>query len=99
MKDDIAGLVAMRDTFDDILARIGDWMDYYYNDRGQWDLLKLAPKEYCENRQTEIFPLPVFIAVSSPGSAPDPEVQRFQHERAAHPLRKKERHFCAALPP
>ena len=74
MKDDIADLIAMCDTFDDVLARIDDWMDYYNNDRGQWDLLKLTPKEYYEYLQTGIYPLPVFLAVPSRGSAPDPEV-------------------------
>ena len=74
MKDEIADLIAVCTTFDEVVARVDDWMDYYNNDRGQWDLLKLAPKEYYEYLRTGIYPLPVYLKPSSRGSAPDPEV-------------------------
>ena len=74
MKDEIAGLIADCKTFADVVARVDDWMDYYNNDRGQWDLLKLAPAEYYEYLRTGIYPLPVYKRDSSRGSAPDPEV-------------------------
>jgi len=74
MKDEMADLIAVCNTFEDVVARIDDWMDYYNNDRGQWDLLKLAPKEYYEYLQTGIYPLPVYQKPTSWGSAPDPEV-------------------------
>ena len=74
MKDEIADLIALCTTFEEVVARVDDWMDYYNNDRGQWDLLKLAPKEYYEYLQTGIYPLPVYQKPSSRGSAPDPEV-------------------------
>ena len=74
MKDEIADLIAACATFEEVVARVDDWMDYYNNDRGQWDLLKLAPKEYYEYLQTGIYPLPVYQKPSSRGSAPDPEV-------------------------
>lgn len=45
MKDEISDLIALCNTFEDVVARVDDWMDYYNNNRGQWDLLKLAPKE------------------------------------------------------
>ena len=35
-------------------------MDYYNNDRGQWDLLKLTPREYYRYALTGFYPLPVF---------------------------------------
>ena len=38
----------------------GGVMDYYTNDRGQWDLMKLTPKEYYNYLQTGIYPLPVY---------------------------------------
>jgi transposase InsO family protein len=60
MKDEIEGLIAHCDTFEAVLARVDDWMDYYNNDRGQWDLMKLAPKEYYQYLLTGIYPLPVF---------------------------------------
>ena len=74
MKDEISDLIAICITFEDVVARIDDWMDYYNNDRGQWDLLKLAPKEYYKYLQTGIYPLPVYQKPTSRGSAPDPEV-------------------------
>ena len=74
MKDEIADMIAACRTFEDVVKRIDDWMDYYNNDRGQWDLLKLAPKEYYEYLQTGIYPLPVYKKASSRGAAPDPEV-------------------------
>ena len=74
MKDEIADLIAICTTFEEVVARVDDWMDYYNNDRGQWDLLKLAPREYYEYLQTGIYPLPVYQKPTSRGSAPDPEV-------------------------
>ena len=74
MKDEIADLIDLCKTFADVKARIDDWMDYYNNDRGQWDLLKLTPTEYYKYLQTGIYPLPVFSHESRRGSAPDPEV-------------------------
>ena len=72
MKDEID--LSKCKEFSEVKSIIDDWMDYYNNDRGQWDLLKLTPKEYYEYLQTGIYPLPVFLAVPSRGSAPDPEV-------------------------
>ena len=74
MKDKIAGLIADCRTFAEVVALVDDWIDYYNNDRGQWDLLKLAPKEYYEYLRTSIYPLPVYKRDSSRGSAPDPEI-------------------------
>ena len=74
MKDEIADLIAACVTFEEVVAQVDDWMDYYNNDRGQWDLLKLTPREYDEYLQTGIYPLPVYKKDTSRGSAPDPEV-------------------------
>ena len=74
MKDEISDLIAICITFEEVVARVDDWMDYYNNDRGQWDLLKLTPKEYYVYLQTGIYPLPVYQKPASRGSAPDPEV-------------------------
>ena len=74
MKDEISDLIAICITFEEVVARVDDWMDYYNNDRGQWDLLKLTPKEYYVYLQTGIYPLPVYQKLISWGSAPDPEV-------------------------
>ena len=74
MKDEIADMIAVCKAYEDVVRRIDDWMDYYNNDRGQWELLKLAPREYYEYLQTGDYPLPVYKNASSRGSAPDPEV-------------------------
>jgi transposase InsO family protein len=74
MKDEIADLIEACETYEDVVAQVEDWMDYYNSDRGQWDLLKLAPREYHEYLQTQLYPLPVYKKNISRGSAPDPEV-------------------------
>ena len=74
MKDEIADSIAACKDYEAVVARIDDWMDYYNNDRGQWDLLKLAPREYYEYLRTGVYPLPVYQKPASRGSAPDPEV-------------------------
>ena len=76
MKDEISALVAGCDTFEQVRAVVDDWMDYYNNDRYQWDLEKLSPREYYRYRQTGVYPLKPGISKdrNPRGSAPDPEV-------------------------
>ena len=68
MKDEIKYEIAMMKTFAEVKAKIDDWIDYYNNDRYQWDLVKLSPKEYYGYVTTGIYPLKTW------GSAPNPEV-------------------------
>ena len=58
MKDEIREEVAGYIAFEDVVAKVDDWIDYYNNDRYQWDLLKLSPKEYYQYLQTGTYPLP-----------------------------------------
>ena len=44
-------------TNEDIKKVIDDWVDYYNNDRYQWDLAKLSPCEYYKYIVTGIHPL------------------------------------------
>ena len=74
MKDEIAGLIRCLRSYDEVRNLIDDWMDYYNNDRGQWELKKLTPREYYEYTVTGVYPLPVYYATHRRGSAPDPEV-------------------------
>ena len=76
MKDEISALVAECDTFEQVRAVVDDWMDYYNNDRYQWDLEKLSPREYYRYRQTGVYPLKPGVSKdrNPRGSAPDPEV-------------------------
>jgi transposase InsO family protein len=68
MKDEIAEDIANCKTFEMVLARIDDWIDYYNTDRYQWDLYKLSPKEFHEFILSGIYPLPVY----DPSFAPVP---------------------------
>ena len=76
MKDEIAELIAECDSYEQVCAVVDDWMDYYNNDRYQWDLEKLSPREYYKYRQTGVYPLKPGVSKNpaSRGSAPDPEV-------------------------
>jgi len=55
MKDGVSLLNC--ETHEDVRAIIDDWMDYYNNDRYQWDLARLSPNEYYEYIKTDIYPL------------------------------------------
>jgi transposase InsO family protein len=57
MKDEID--ISQCLTFDDINKVIRDWTDYYNNDRYQWDLAKLSPKEYYKYLTSGVYPLVV----------------------------------------
>lgn len=46
MKDELADRIAGWRSIDEVHSDIDDWMDYYNNDRGQWNLGKLSPNEY-----------------------------------------------------
>lgn len=55
MKDeiDVSGCTKYRE----VKTIIDDWIDYYNNERYQWQLAKLSPNEYYEYVTTEIYPL------------------------------------------
>ena len=77
MKDEIRREIETYRTFEEVKAKVDDWIDYYNNDRYQWDLLKLSPKEYYQYLRTGIYPLPVYNPNqqgTSRGSAPHPRV-------------------------
>jgi len=46
-------------TFDDIYRVISDWCDYYNNDRYQWNLARLSPREYYKYLVTGVYPLTI----------------------------------------
>ena len=65
MKDEIADVIAACDSFEAVKAVVDDWMDYYNNDRYQWDLEKLSPKEYYRYRLTGVYPLVIGVSKAS----------------------------------
>lgn len=57
MKDHIGDKLKDCTMYGEVLAIIDDWMDYYNNDRYQWELAKLSPNEYCQYITTGIYPI------------------------------------------
>lgn len=57
MKDEIN--LSECKTFDDVKAIIDDWIDYYNNERYQWNLAKLSPIEYYRYVTTGEYPLKI----------------------------------------
>jgi transposase InsO family protein len=57
MKDEID--ISKCLTFDEIHREISNWTDYYNNDRYQWDLARLAPREYYKYLISGVYPLTI----------------------------------------
>lgn len=57
MKDELAERKAGWSNIEQVSAAINDWIDYYNNDRGQWNLGKLTPNEFYSYTTTGINPL------------------------------------------
>lgn len=57
MKDEID--IANCHTHNDVVSAVEDWIDYYNNDRYQWELARLSPNEYYQYITTGKYPLPV----------------------------------------
>ena len=79
MKDEIS---VKGCTHEEICTIIDDWMDYYSNERYQWDLAKLSPNEYYEWLMTGVYPLegaipeiPEFIAFDFQSDRKDESVE------------------------
>ena len=67
MKDEIKLLPS--DNHSKVKAKVLDWVDYYNNDRYQWNLAKLSPVEYYQFVTTGKYPLNI---EDIGGSAPEP---------------------------
>lgn len=57
MKDELTGKITSWNTFQDVKADIDDWINYYNNDRYQWQLAKLSPNEFYEYYITGEYPI------------------------------------------
>ena len=57
MKDHIKEKFKKCESFEEVKKVIDDWMDYYNNDRYQWQLAKLSPNEYYKYITTGIYPI------------------------------------------
>lgn len=57
MKDHIGDKLKDCTMYCEVLTIVDDWMDYYNNDRYQWELAKLSPNEYYQYITTGIYPI------------------------------------------
>jgi len=64
------------DAHHHIEKKVLDWVNYYNNERYQWILAKLSPKEYYEYVTTGEYPLNINLNTNNTtwGAAPNPEV-------------------------
>ena len=71
MKDELADKMETWETFEDAKRDVDDWFDYYNNERYQWQLAKLSPRQYYQYVTTGEYLLPVDPPTDTPrGSAP-----------------------------
>ena len=59
MKDHIKDRLKECETYEEVVALIDDYMDYYNNEKYQWELAKLSPNEFYAFYQTGVYPLKV----------------------------------------
>ena len=59
MKDHIKDRLQECETYEDVVALIDDYMEYYNNEKYQWELAKLSPNEFYEFYRTGVYPLKV----------------------------------------
>ena len=59
MKDHIKDKLQQCTEYEQVKAVIDDYMDYYNNERYQWELAKLSPNEFYEFYTTGVYPLNV----------------------------------------
>ena len=57
MKDEIG--VCKCKTHEEICAVVENWIDYYNNERYQWDLARLSPNEFYDYVTTNYYPLSI----------------------------------------
>lgn len=84
MKDEIENKVKLCESFEDLLKLIDDYIDYYNNDRYQYELAKLSPNEFLEYYKTGIYPLA--------DVTPEPEDIKQQFERIKEDRLHQEQH-------
>ena len=57
MKDELVGEISGWIPSRGVKFSLDRWMDYYNNDRYQWELAKLSPNEYYKYITTGIYPI------------------------------------------
>lgn len=94
MKDHVKKKIAAATTFEEVRAIIDDYIDYYNNERYQWELAKLSPNEFYQYVTTGIYPLDV------PNVPAVPEIKRNASELGANiPAKSVTKMAIAAVQP
>lgn len=78
MKDELR--LSGKENHAELVEKVNDWVDYYNNDRPQWELAKLTPNEYFDYIKTKDYPIPMQSQICEiadrealiRGSAPEP---------------------------
>lgn len=78
MKDEIGEYFKEIEAFDELKQTIDDYMDYYNNERYQYNLAKLSPNEFFQYFKTGIYPLKDLI------SEPTKVVEEFKRIKERH---------------
>ena len=78
MKDELAIRSRKWTTIEDARGPIHDWMDYYNNERYQWQLAKLSPIEYYDYCMTGRYPL----CIPAPNQAKQPDDKKQEGDPA-----------------
>ena len=73
MKDHIGGSLKGCTEYAQVKAIIDDYMDYYNNERYQWELAKLSPNEYYQFCLTGEYPLDVPNPPAAPKAEKSPQ--------------------------
>ena len=60
--------------FEQVRIKVDDYIDYYNNDKYQWELCKLSPNEYYSFVTTGIYPLKVVKSPGVPANFKDPSL-------------------------
>ena len=85
MKDHISGKLKTCESYEQAKALIDAYMDYYNNERYQWELAKLSPNEYYQFCVTGEYPLRV------PNPPPAPKADKSPKELGRHAVENPER--------
>ena len=73
MKDHIGSQIKNCTEFSQVKKLVDDYIDYYNNERYQWDLAKLSPNEFYQFYMTGEYPIKILNPPPAPQKAKDPK--------------------------
>lgn len=93
MKDAVADRIAECIEFTEVKEIVDDYIDYYNNERYQWDLAKLSPSEYYNFCMTGEYPIDIEDSPEPPFARKDPS------ELGADPAERRAEELAPGDPP